>query len=234
MNPTESTQAAAPKLKSGLACLCLPEARRDPERRLAWVNSLCLFFLLIGLVGVKPAASPITKLPPLAQPIPIIIEPTVAPPIRLEAQTDQKPPEQSDAPPVVAVVLPSPAIIFSVPTIGNLVVPAALAIAPPANPLAPLTVARDQPTAINSTGNGGERPNPQYPQIARDLGQQGTVLLSLTVDENGALTAVAVKESSGSPILDRSALEFVKRHWLLPAGRANRLYEAPIHYVLSN
>jgi TonB family protein len=229
----ENTQAAnSPRLKSELARVCLPEARRDASRKLAWVNSLCLFFLLIGLVGAKRTTNLIKMPPPMEQAIPLVIEAAPPPPTRLEARPLEKSAAQPDAPPVIAVVPPSPAINFSVPTIGNLIVPAALAVAPPANPLAPLVSARNEPSTINSTGEGGERPSPPYPKIASDLRQQGTVLLSLTVDENGGITAIAVKDSSGSPILDRSALEFVKRHWLLPAGAAGRLFEAPIHYVL--
>jgi TonB family protein len=230
----ETTHASSPpRLKSELARLCLPGARRDPNRKLAWVNSVCLVFLLIGVTGLQPVALIIKRPPPLQQNIPVIIEPTALPPTRVEARSDEKPVEHSEAPQVVAVVAMVPAINFSVPTIGNLITPMALAVAPPSNPLTPLVAPRREPSAIHSTGTGGERPDPPYPKIAHDLGQQGTVVLSLTVDENGRIASLAVKESSGSPVLDRGTLEFVKRHWLLPAGVAGRIFEAPIHYVLA-
>ena len=38
--------------------------------------------------------------------------------------------------------------------------------------------------------------------------------------------------SSGFAVLDRSAVEFVKRHWTLPPGQASRSYEATINYKL--
>jgi len=221
-------------LKSELARFCLPAASRDPTRKLAWANSLCLLFLLVGLIGWKPGSIRIKPPPPFEQAIPIVIEQPPPPPVRVEAQQteDQKDQDKPEAPQVVVVTPESPAINFSIPTVGNLIVPNALAVAPPANPSKPPQTLQTQIIAIKSTGSGGERPAPQYPQIAKDLGQQGTVLLSMTVDENGGVTAIEVKQSSGFPLLDRSALDFVRRHWLLPAGTAGRVFEAPINYTL--
>jgi protein TonB len=220
-----------PRLKSELARLCLPAARHDPNRKLAWVNSVCFVFLLIGVTGFNPVTSVIKKPPPLEQAIPVIIEAAPPPPTRIEARPEENQPEHSDASRVVAVVLDVPSINFAVPTIGNLIAPTALAVAPPSNPLAPLVAARNQPSSIHSTGVGGERPDPPYPRIAQEMGQQGTVVLTLTVDANGSITDIAIKESSGSRILDRSTVDFVKRHWLLPAGEAGRIFEAPIHFI---
>jgi protein TonB len=222
------------RLKSELARFCLPAANRDPARKLAWINSICLLFLLIGLLGWKPGSIHVKLPPPIEQAIPIVIEQPTPPPVRVDAQQaeDQKNQDKPDVPQVVVVTPERPAIFFSVPTIGNVIMPNALAVAPPANPSKPLTPLRTQITSITSTGAGGERPAPQYPQIAKDLRQQGTVLLSMTVDENGSITAIEVKQSSGFPLLDRNALDFVRRHWLLPAGAAGRIFEAPINYTL--
>ena len=85
---------------------------------------------------------------------------------------------------------------------------------------------------IETTGKGGDRPEPQYPPLALQMGQQGRVVISLTVDEAGRIVDASVKESSGFPILDRNALDSVKRHWVFPPGPANRLFEAPINYIL--
>jgi protein TonB len=221
-------------LKSELARFCLPAANRDSTRKLAWVNSICLLFLLIGLIGWKPGSIRIMAPPPIEQVVPIVIEQPPPPPTRVEAQQTEEQPDRNkpEVPQVVVVTPDSPAIVFSVPTIGNVIMPNALAVAPPANPAKPLVPLRNQITSITSTGSGGERPSPQYPQIAQDLRQEGTVLLSMTVDENGSITSIEVKQSSGFPILDRNALDFVKRHWLLPAGAAGRIFEAPINYTL--
>jgi protein TonB len=119
-----------------------------------------------------------------------------------------------------------------VPTIGNLLVPNAVAAAPPLRPLNPVASLRNVPTVLDTTGNGGERPQPPYPKIALESGQQGSVLLQMTVDDSGLIQDIEIKQSSGSGILDRSALDFVKRHWIVPPGKGSRLYEATIIYQL--
>jgi TonB family protein len=96
----------------------------------------------------------------------------------------------------------------------------------------PAAVLRAVPSTLETTGSGGERPQPPYPKIALDQGQQGAVTLAMTVDDSGTITAVSVKESSGVPMLDRGALDFVKRHWRVPPGVGIRNYEATINYKL--
>ena len=237
MNAMDASQKyAGCGVKSELARFCLPGAKRDPNRKLAWVNSICILFLLIGIVGSRPPVINIKTPSPIEEVIPTIIEPLPPPPTRIEARQNPEPTEQPkpEAPAVVVVTPETPAIDFSIPTIGALVVPNAIAAAPPANPLNPVTPVRNQPTSISDTGKGGDRPQPGYPKIALDLGQQGTVLLTISVDERGIITNIEVLESSGSPVLDRSALDFVKRHWILPPGIPGKIYEAPIRYVLTH
>ena len=129
---------AAYQLKSELARFCLPAPERDSYRRLAWVNSLCLMFLLIGVFGAQNKLPVPKHAAPLEQPVPVVIEPLPATPPPTESKTaerqdeDQKPKAQS----IVAVTLNSPAINFSVPTIGNLIVPVSAAPAPPGESMA--------------------------------------------------------------------------------------------------
>jgi protein TonB len=224
------------ELNSELARLGLHATEADPERKLAWVNSICILFLLIGIVGSRPASIRIKPLPPGEEVNAAIVEPLPPPPQQQsdqqhqEQQNDQ---EQPDTPQVVVVTLNTPSINFSVPTVGNLLVPNAIAQAPPAAPLkqpvAPLHIV---PTVLNTTGNSGERPEPPYPKIALEQGQQGSVMLRMTVDEAGLIKTIEVAQSSGFPILDHSALEFVKRHWTVPPGTGSRIYEATINYKL--
>jgi periplasmic protein TonB len=229
-----SQRYAGYELKDELARYCLPGAKRDSNRKLAWTNSICIFFLLIGILGAKRGIVSIKAPPPVEEIIPTMIEPAAPPPTTETQQKDEQTDEEKPEVPQVVVVTPnSPAINFAVPTIGNVVVPNALASAPPAAPMKPLTPARSQPTAINTTGKGGDRPQPPYPKIALEQGEQGTVILSLTVEESGVVSAIQVKESSGYPLLDRSTLEYVKRHWIFPPGGGARIYEAPIKYVLN-
>jgi TonB family protein len=224
------------ELNSELTRVGLHATESDADRKLAWVNSVCILFLFIGIAGSRPASVRIKPLPPGEEVNAAIVEPLPPPPPvqsdqqNQERQNDQ---EQPDTPQVVVVTLESPTITFSVPTIGNVLVPAGLAQAPPVAPLKPVAPVHNLPTAVlNATGSGGERPQPPYPRIALDQGQQGSVVLRMTVDDAGLIQTIEVAQSSGFPVLDRSALDFVKRHWTVPSGKDTRIYEATINYKL--
>lgn len=53
---------------------------------------------------------------------------------------------------------------------------------------------------------------PKYPQLARQMHQEGLVMLMVEVDRKGMAVKVEVKQSSGYQLLDQAALEAV-RHW---------------------
>jgi protein TonB len=215
------------ELKDDLARLCLPAAHHDPDRKLAWVNSICLLFLLIGLLGAHRSDIDIPPVPPIQQIIPIVVEPAILPP---QPTPEKRVVEEAtpNAPPVTVVSPQMPNINFSVPTIGTLVTSASLAAAPP---LEPMRVAA-RINSVGSTGAGGDRPQPVYPTIALQEGEQGTVTLSIAGDAVGNVLSVEVKQSSGYPILDRGAVDSVKRHWHLPTGQGNQFFETRITYQL--
>jgi protein TonB len=226
--------AATYQLRSELARVCLPAPERDAYRRLAWVNSICIFFLIIGVVGARSRLPVPQRPPPLEQPIPVIIEPLATPPPSTE-QKQIEPQNKDDkeiAPRVVAVTLNTPAIDFSVPTIGNLLVPMAAAPAPPPAELRQSAPVKQGPTLTGATGEGGDRPEPPYPEFAKQAGEQGTVVLLLTVDDVGAVTSISIKESSGSSVLDRSTVNFIKHRWIQPAINASHLFQVSISYQL--
>src|SRR5260370_2706364 len=85
------------QLTSELAKFCLPSAHRDPNRKLAWVNSICLLFLLIGVLGARTPVTAIRPVKPLEEPVPVIVEPGAPPPPttaehqKQEQTTDRKP-----------------------------------------------------------------------------------------------------------------------------------------------
>jgi TonB family protein len=212
------------ELKDDLARLCLPSASRDPNLQLAWVNSVCILFLLIGIAGARRGVIAIKPVPPIRVEVPVVVLPAVLPPQAVAPKPEQA--EQRNQPQVLVVLPTAPNINFGVPTVGTLVAAAALAAAPQP-PAIPLHVG-----SLNATGAGGERPEPPYPKIALDSGQQGTVVLSLTGDDAGNVVAVDVKTSSGFPVLDRATADFIKHHWRLPTGLSTRLFETSITYKL--
>jgi len=74
---------------------------------------------------------------------------------------------------------------------------------PPAPPVAP-TAARAVP---------GTHTIPPYPDMARRLGQSGTVTLAIALDASGTVQNVTVQNSSGVTTLDAAAVAWVKEHW---------------------
>ena len=184
MNHMEANRTAAGyELKDELARLCLSTARREPERKLAWVNSVCILFLLIGILGARQGVIAIKPVPPIREEVPVVVQPAVLPPQAIAPKSEQAQPNNQ---PRVLVVLPNaPNVNFGVPTAGTLVADAALASAPQA---APVHIG-----SLNNTGAGGERPEPPYPPIALQTGEQGTLVLVLNGDDAGHVVSVDVK-----------------------------------------
>ncbi len=214
------------ELKDELTRLCLPAASRDANQKLAWVNSICILFLLIGIFGARRGLIAIKPAPPLEEIVPVVVEPMILPPQEMteKKETDEN---KNDTPQVAVVIPQSPNISFSVPTIGSLVVPANLAVAPPLEPMRTAAV-----NLLNSTGAGGERPEPPYPKIALEEGEQGAILLVLGGDAAGNVISIDVKESSGFPFLDRATVAFIKQHWHLPVGTGSQLFQTRINYKI--
>ena len=233
MTNTDANRMTAYELKDELGRLCLPSSSRDPNRKLAWLNSICILFLLIGIFGARPAGVHVQAVPPVEEIAPVAL--AVPPPPQTVTPTQTQPqnePQPSETLAAVVVVPNAPSINFSVPTIGNLVAPSALAQAPPLNPMQPFEPVA-QFARISNTGASGSRPQPPYPQIAADAGEQGTVTLQIRADANGRVASVEIKNSSGFPVLDRATEDFIKRHWILPAGAStNQLFETSIIYKL--
>jgi protein TonB len=222
----EQANRALPRyeLKDELARLSLPSTGRDVDLKLAWTNSICILFLLIGLMGARRGVIYIKPVPPVREEVPVVVQPAVLPP---QATAAPKPQMAQNNQPQIRVAIPdAPSISFGVPTESTLVVPAALAAAPP------VQLASAQVRTLNITGAGGDRPEPPYPPIALDAGQQGTVVLTLTGDAAGNVVSADVKTSSGSPILDRATVDFIKRHWRLPADTGSRTFETSVTYKL--
>ena len=214
-------------LKSELTRYYLPSRNPDSNFKLAWVNSICIMFLIIGILGARRGFISIRTLPPIRQVVPVVVMPQTLPPQMAVPQKKEQP--QQHQPARVFVALPTaPNISFSVPTIGTLVDSANLASAPPLKPLQ----ATAQIVSLGNTGAGGERPEPPYPQLAVQTGEQGTIVLLLTGDASGNVVSIDVKQSSGFPYLDHATVEFVKTHWHLPIDSGTRLFQTNITFKL--
>lgn len=68
---------------------------------------------------------------------------------------------------------------------------------------------------VDATWSGNTPP--PYPGMARRLGDQGEVRLDVHVGADGRVTEVRLKQSSGSTLLDRTAIDTVKKWRFKPA-----------------
>ena len=217
MDLTSSTVAPQEySVASDLSKLCLPQEYKDSNRRLAWVNSICCFFLMIGFVGLKPPRVHIKTLSEVTEIVPVVIVPPedTPPPKPAEQPPEPEPTAETttDAP-VVATVVAADAstVAFAVPVEGPVVLkPTRFAGPPP--PSIVRKPATDATKYVPSVGDWGGHPSPDYPGIAIRMGYQGTVTLLITVDPSGTVTEVQLKKSSGYKVLDDEALNHVRKH----------------------
>ena len=127
-----------PTLGGDLARFCLEPEAAATDRQLVWVNAICLAFLVVGLIGLKPRPIVVTRpAGPAEEAVATVIEPAFVPVQTITADADPNdggtPTESRPAGPVIPVTLNSPAVAFAVPTVGNVLVPVGLASAPPAH-----------------------------------------------------------------------------------------------------
>ena len=78
-------------------------------------------------------------------------------------------------------------------------------------------------------------PNAPYPAESREKGEQGTVLLRVRTTPQGRPAAVEVKESSGYPRLDRSAVDTVWKWQFKPTPDDGSVVwrEVPIRFGIA-
>lgn len=84
----------------------------------------------------------------------------------------------------------------------------------------------------------GENTPPPYPAVARRRGYEGMVILSAEILVNGNVGKLKIKKSSGYGMLDRSALETVRK-WKFEPGRkmgypVTMYVEVPVRFVLND
>lgn len=108
-----------------------------------------------------------------------------------------------------------------------------IALPPPPQPApAPVTEAPPMllpvgPVALSSELSVAcpERTPPRYPLNSRRLGEEGTVVLHVELDEQGNISAARISASSGSVRLDEAALAAVKTWRCTPATHNGQ----PVH-----
>ena len=207
-----------------------------------WLGCLAIGIIGFGLPYLRPQPPAKTPPPVIAQlldveltsdPLPPV-NPAPAPPNLLQPPPLAKPANVPSAPPMMAVAAPSPQIAFAVPIDAPArVVPVKEAsfrtvesapVVPTPTPPAP------QPLTF---GQGeGKQPAPNYPRQALREGQEGVVIVRMTVREDGRVLAAEAASPSPWPLLNDAALRAVKSRWRFAPG-AVRAYEVAIRFQLN-
>jgi periplasmic protein TonB len=211
------------ELSDDLARLCLPQEFKDTYRTLAWVNSICLLFLLVGLVGLKAPRVIHRPLSEISDPVPVVFTPPEEQPKQdpeVKPDEDLKPMDTPTDTPVVAAVVAvadSAAVAFSVPVQGAVAIASAAHLA---TPPPPINQAPARPTQFNpNVADGGSYPPPSYPATALRNRYQGTTIIEIRVGADGAIASAKVQKSSGFPVLDEGALDVVSKRWRFTPGK---------------
>ena len=232
--PTASAGNPDFTLHSDLARLCLPSEYKDTNRRLAWANSICALFLIVGIAGINPPSLVIRALANPDDVVPVIFtQPEEVQPSEPEPKPDKSEPEASplDQTHVVATVVAvnSPAVAFAVPVKGpTILAPARFAGPPPAE-----GGKQEAPRVTRFNPGAGDRstPQPDYPRLALQRGYQGTAVITFTVDTTGEIIKAEVTESSGYQMLDDEALNTIRKRWRFAPGPM-RYHFVPIVFQL--
>lgn len=171
--------------------------------------------IMVGLVTLPPKEppKPVIEPPPPPKPRPVKPKPK---PQMIAAQTE--------APAPISAPIPEPEPVIEAPPPP----PAPAAPAPAPEPIIP----------PNFVAAYLDNPAPTYPASSKRLGEAGTVLLRVTVDENGRPESVKVATSSGFERLDRAAVDAVRRWKFVPARQGDRPVKAavlvPLEFQLSS
>lgn len=207
-----------------------PTSGTAPRRTGALVTILALHALLLYCLQSSAISKPKVTLPatlawitlpsqtaPAPEPAP---EPKLLTPPKTLAAPSTAPQMSTPAPAIAATSTPATpatdtAISTTVETTPASAAPSAVASTSPATsaitPPAPLT-----PRTIQGELEYLQAPAPNYPSVAKRLGEHGKVLLRVLVDQSGRAERAEISQSSGFTRLDQAARAAVLRALFKP------------------
>lgn len=193
-------------------------------------------------VAAAPDAEP--EPPPAPAAETVEVEPAPAAPAQMVEQPlpSRKPPAPHDAP----ELQPSEPADLQ-PAAGTPAAQSQTAALPSSPTSSASTTASDAATAAHDGAEAGSadlvparvdvaalsNPKPEYPMTSRMRGEEGTVLLEMSVTAAGTVSSVRVLKSSGYPRLDRAALEAVRSWRFIPAYIGDRPVESVVRQAIT-
>jgi len=125
------------------------------------------------------------------------------------------PPPKFDAPPPVVMDMPDVVITQEAAPVAAITTTKKVAPPPPPPAADVLLPPRSNPRRPNA---GAEE---IYPAMSKRLGEEGTVVLLLTVSDEGRVTEAKIDQSSGFERLDEAASKEAVRSWRFLPGTRN-------------
>ena len=183
--------------------------------------------IIATLIAPQPTPTPVQQpSPPTPQPVPRpaprLVEKPAPKPIEKPAPVVRKPSPPRPAPvptpepteKAISTPMPLPAAASPAPA-----APEPQAAAAEAAPVAPPAASAPAAPAPPKTVSGVEYiqpPQPDYPPIAKRMGEQGRVMLRVLVSDRGRPEKVDVQKSSGFARLDEAARQAAMRAMFKP------------------
>ena len=170
-----------------------------------------VFLLILAAKTVVPKIMEMPLIVDLLQPPEAQKEPEAKPlPVVRPQPVRQKPVPVPKAPvPVIET------------TTSSAPAPATAIAAPPENKAANAAPAEESFSQARFDANYLRNPAPPYPSLSKRMGEEGKVVLRVSVNPEGTADSVDIKTSSGSPRLDESAQKTVRNWKFVPAKRGD-------------
>ncbi len=170
-----------------------------------------IFLLILAAKTVAPKIMEMPLIVDLLQPPETRKEPEAKPlPVVRTQPVRQKPVPVPKAPvPVIET------------TTSTAPAPATAIAAPPENKAANTAPAEESFSQARFDANYLRNPAPPYPALSKRMGEEGKVVLRVSVNPQGTADSVDIKTSSGSPRLDESAQKTVRNWKFVPAKRGD-------------
>lgn len=170
-----------------------------------------VFLLILAAKTVAPQIMEMPLIVDLLQPPETRKEPEAKPlPVVRPQPVRQKPVPVPKAPvPVIET------------TTSTAPAPATAIAAPPENKAANAAPADESFSQARFDANYLRNPAPPYPALSKRMGEEGKVVLRVSVNPQGTADSVDIKTSSGSLRLDESAQKTVRNWKFVPARRGD-------------
>ncbi len=246
-----TVKAAAGSVSGASAGIVFHDAATPGEIDLVAVFVLALWLacLVVGGLGLilpenRPLAPPPRPAPFIADQLQVELTPDQkpppeTPPIPLDPLAPPPPADALAPPPIaepIAVARPTPAIAFALPVDGATRVVSArraeYANRPSASAVASPAPARPPVQALKFGEGEGRQPAPEYPAEAVQHGEEGIVVIRLTVAADGRVASAEAVTPCPWQTLNLAAVRAVRQRWHFPTG-AERIYEVAIRFSIA-